>query len=183
MRINVDDISDSGSRLIFEEGAESFPSLLELGHSGECVFLAPLVVNLRIQRIGQLFEADGHFETRVRLNCSRCLADFEAPLAADFILSFSREQPETTDPSPHAEIELGAEEIGLILFQGEEIDLRDPVQEEVLMALPMRALCRPDCKGLCPQCGADLNQRDCGCERKIINPKFAVLKGLKLGKK
>ena len=77
------------------------------------------------------------------------------------------------DPSRHAEIELGAEEIGLILFHGEEIDLRDAVQEDVLMAVPMKTLCRPECKGLCPQCGADLNQGDCGCERKIINPKFA----------
>jgi len=183
MRINVDDISDSGLRLTFAEGAESFPSLLELSRSGECVFLMPLTIDLRIRRIGQMFEADGRFETRVRLSCSRCLADFELPLAADFILAFSREQPETADPSRHAEIELGAEEIGLILFHGEEIDLRDAVQEDVLMAVPMKTLCRPECKGLCLQCGADLNQGDCGCERKIINPKFAVLKGLKLGKK
>jgi uncharacterized protein len=183
MRVNVEDIGDSGIGLTFAEGAESFPSLLELSRNGECVFLMPLTIDLRIRRIGHMFEADGRFETRVRLSCSRCLADYELPLAADFILSFSREQPETADPSRHAEIELGAEEIGLILFHGEEIDLRDAVQEEVLMAVPMKTLCRPECKGLCPQCGTDLNQGDCSCQRKIINPKFAVLKGLKLGKK
>ncbi|MDP4858084.1 MAG: DUF177 domain-containing protein [Desulfobacterales bacterium] len=183
MRVNVNDIGDGGIGLTFEESAESFPSLLEISRGGECVFLMPLTIDLRIRRIGQLFEATGRFETRVRLLCSRCLADYETPLAADFILSFSREQPEAADPSQHAEIELGAEEIGLILFHGEEIDLRDAVQEEVLMAVPMKTLCRPECKGLCPQCGTDLNQDDCGCERKTINPKFAVLKGLKLGKK
>ena len=79
MRINVDDISDSGLRLTFAEGAESFPSLLELSRSGECVFLMPLTIDLRIRRIGQMFEADGRFETRVRLSCSRCLADYETP--------------------------------------------------------------------------------------------------------
>jgi uncharacterized protein len=183
MRVNVDDIGDSGIGLTFEEDAESFPSLLELSRSRECVFLMPLSIDLRIRRIGQMFQAVGRFETRARLSCSRCLSDYETPLAADFNLSFSREQPETGDQSRHAEIELGAEEIGLILFHGEEIDLRDAVQEEVLMAVPMKTLCRPECKGLCLQCGADLNQGDCGCERKIINPKFAVLKGLKLGKK
>jgi uncharacterized protein len=183
MRINVEDIGDSGIDLTFAEGAESFPSLLELSRSGECVFLMPLTIDLRIRRIGQMVEAVGRFETRVRLSCSRCLADYETPLAADFNLSFSREQPETAEPSRHAEVELGAEEIGLILFHGEEIDLHDAVQEEVLMAVPMKTLCRPECKGLCPQCGADLNQGDCGCGRKIINPKFAVLKDLKLGKK
>jgi uncharacterized protein len=183
MRINVEDVDDSGTGLTFAEDAESFPSLLELSRSGECVFLMPLAIDLRIRRIGQLFEADGRFETRVRLSCSRCLADYDAPLAADFNLSFSREQPETAESSRHAEIELSAEEIGLILFHGEEIDLGAPVQEEVLMSLPMRPLCRPDCKGLCPKCGTDLNRGDCGCERKIINPKFAVLKGMKLEKK
>jgi uncharacterized protein len=183
MRVNVDDVSDSGIGLTFEESAESFPSLLELSRSGECVFLMPLTIDIRIRRIGQMFEADGHFGTRARLFCSRCLAGYETQITADFTLSFSREQPETADPSRHAEIELGAEEIGLILFHGEEIDLRDAVQEEVLMALPMKTLCRPECQGLCPQCGADLNQGDCGCERKIINPNFAALKGLKLAKK
>ena len=183
MRINVENIDASGIGLTFAEGAESFPSLLELSRSGECVFLMPLTIDLRIRRIGQLFEAVGRFETRVRLSCSRCLADYDTPLAADFNLSFSREQPEADDPSRHAEVELGAEEIGLNLFSGEEIDLRDAVQEEMLMAVPMKTLCSPECKGLCPQCGADLNQGDCGCGRKIINPKFAVLKGLKLGKK
>jgi len=183
MRINLEDIGDSGLVLTFTEGAESFPSLLELSRSGECVFLLPLTIDLRIRRIGDMYEADGRFETRVRLSCSRCLADYETPLAADFILSFSREQPEVADPLRHAEVELGADEIGLILFHGDEIDLHDAVQEEVLMAMPMKTLCRPDCKGLCPQCGADLNQGECGCEKKIINPKFALLKGLKLGKK
>jgi uncharacterized protein len=183
MRIKVEDISDSGMGLTFAESAESFPSLLELSRSGECVFLRPLTIDLRIRRIGHMFEADGRFQTRVRLSCSRCLADYETLLAADFNLSFSREQPETADPSRHAEVELGAEEIGLILFHGEEIDLREAVQEEVLMAVPMKTLCRPDCNGLCPQCGTDLNQGDCSCQRKIINPTFAVLKGLKLEKK
>ena len=183
MRIRIDDITVSGINLSFEESAESFPSLNELGRSGECVFLKPLSIDLRVRRVGQMFEAEGRFETRVRLTCSRCLADYEAPLAAAFTLSFSREQPETAEPWRHAEIELQAEDIGLILFRGEEIDLRDGVQEEVLMALPMRTLCRPNCKGLCPKCGADLNRGTCGCERKVFNPKFAVLKGLKLDNK
>ncbi|MFO7686243.1 MAG: DUF177 domain-containing protein [Desulfobacterales bacterium] len=180
MRVNVEDISDGGISLTFAEEAESFPSLLELSRNGECHFSMPLAIDLHIRPIAQLFEADGRFATRVRLTCGRCLRNYETPLAADFVLSFSRQLPETVDPSRHAEIELRAEDIGLILFQGDEIDLREAVQEEVLMALPMRALCRPDCKGLCTRCGADLNQGDCSCGRKVFNPKFAVLKDLKL---
>jgi uncharacterized protein len=183
MRVKVDNISDSGTSLAVEENAESFPSLADLVRTGECDFLTPVAIALRLRRSGDVFETDGRFETRVRLVCSRCLASYETPLAADFTFCFSRQEPVALDPVRHAEIELRAEDIGLIIFQGDDIDLCDALQEEVLMALPMRSLCRPDCKGLCQKCGADLNQADCGCERKRLDPSFAVLKGLKPAKK
>lgn len=183
MRVKIDEITDKGLDLIFEERADSFPSLADIERSGECAFLQPLGVRLQMRPVGQLFEAAGRFESRVRLTCSRCLVEYETPLAADFSLTFIRQVSEADEPSRNEEIELRADEIGLILFYGDEIDLRDPIQEEVVMALPMRPLCRPDCKGLCPKCGADLNQGDCGCERKVFNPKFAALAGLKIVKK
>ncbi|MFZ0613929.1 MAG: DUF177 domain-containing protein [Desulfobacterales bacterium] len=183
MRVNVDDINENGTELAFREDAESFPSLAELCRSQECDFTIPLTIELHIRRIGDLFAANGRFATRVRQSCGRCLADFEAPLAADFFLTFTRQPAETPELSRRTEIELDPEELGQIFFQGDEIDLGAAVQEEVLMALPMTPQCRPDCKGLCPQCGADLNLGDCGCDRKGVNPKFAVLQGLKIVKK
>jgi uncharacterized protein len=80
MRVNVEDISDGGISLTFAEEAESFPSLLELSRSGECHFPMPLVIDLHIRPIAQLFEADGRFATRVRLTCGRCLRNYETPL-------------------------------------------------------------------------------------------------------
>ncbi|MFZ0243708.1 MAG: DUF177 domain-containing protein [Desulfobacterales bacterium] len=183
MRVNVDDINENGIELAFREDAASFPALAELGRRREGDFTMPLTIELHIRRIGDLFAADGRFATRVRQSCSRCLADFEAPLAADFSLTFTRQPAETPELARRTEIELDPEEIGQIFFRGDEIDLAAAVQEEVLMALPMTPRCRPDCKGLCPRCGADLNPGDCGCDRKVVNPKFAVLSSLKLAKK
>ena len=83
--------------------------------------------------------------------------------------------------------ELLSERLGVsddeLLAKVQEIDLRDGIQEQVVMALPSKPLCDEKCKGLCPMCGADRNQRDCGCKRESITSQFAVLKTLKLKKK
>ncbi len=183
MRVHIDDLNENGLSLEFEENADSFPALQEIAAKNECAFLTSLSIRILLRPIGDLFEVVGSFDTRIRLTCSRCLETYEAPLTSEFNLTYIRQLPETADPALHEEIDLQAEEIGMIQFQGNEIDLRNAIQEEVVMVLPMRTLCRADCKGLCPHCGADLNQGGCGCERPFVNPQFAVLKGMKIDKR
>ena len=65
-------------------------------------------------------------------------------------------------------------------FQGEEIDLRPAVEEQIVMAIPMKSLCREACRGICLQCGADLNQGDCECRQGPFDNEFAVLKDFKV---
>jgi uncharacterized protein len=66
------------------------------------------------------------------------------------------------------------------VFDGKTIDLDPIVREQVLLALPMNAVCREDCKGLCAQCGQNLNEKQCGCEKKVIDPRLAPLMNIKL---
>ena len=66
------------------------------------------------------------------------------------------------------------------VFDGKTIDLDPIVREQVLLALPMNAVCREDCKGLCAQCGQNLNEKQCGCETKVIDPRLAPLMNIKL---
>jgi uncharacterized protein len=66
------------------------------------------------------------------------------------------------------------------LFDGKTIDLDPLVREQVLLALPMHAVCRDDCKGLCGQCGKNLNEGQCGCVGTQVDPRLAVLKNIKL---
>lgn len=183
MRVHIDDLNENELNLVFEESANSFPALEEIAAKNESAFLAPLSVRLSMRRIGDLFEATGSVDTRIRLTCSRCLKPYEAPLTSMFNLTYIQQLPETADPALHEEIGLQAEEIGMVQFNGNKIDLRDAIQEEVVMVLPMQAFCKPDCKGLCAHCGADLNHGDCGCKRTFVNQKFEILKSLKIDKR
>jgi uncharacterized protein len=68
-------------------------------------------------------------------------------------------------------------------YDGKEIDLKPAVREQILLQIPGSPLCDEACKGLCPKCGRDLNEGDCGCDRPVMDPRWAALKGLQLEKK
>ena len=114
-----------------------------------------------------LYEQDlltvvGHVSTSLAVNCSRCLRAMNYPVELDFTLEFAKNPEEEQ-----------------YLLDGSKIFLDKPVADEISLSLPYRFLCKEDCKGLCPVCGNDRNQRECGCEKlpREDGP-FAQLKGL-----
>lgn len=157
--------------------------LTDLSESINCEFLSPVIISLDIYRVNDMYRAEGRIETSVRFQCSRCLEDFIHPLHADFALNFTS-QPDT-DPESliQGEYEIKAEQAGLVIFRDDEIDLTESIQDQILMALPIQPLCREDCRGLCPQCGTNLNLGGCNCEKAVFNPKFQNLAGLEINKK
>jgi uncharacterized protein len=181
--LHIEQIKDKDLFQDFEENAETFPVFSDMVQNRECEFLEPFKISVKAFRIRELFEVEGIFQTRLGMSCSRCLKDFDLPLESNFALTYTRELPDMMEASDEEEVELRVEEIGLIYFRGDEIDLRDGIQEQVVMAFPVRPLCAETCKGLCPKCGADLNQGDCGCKHAPITNKFAALKNLKLNKR
>lgn len=178
--LHIEQIKDKIYSHDFEENAQAFPIIAEMMKNRECEFLEPLKIGVKAYRIRELYEVDGHFQTQIRIGCSRCLKNIDAPLSSEFALTYTREVPGLMDVLNEEEIELRIEEIGLLYFRGEEINLQQGIQEQIVMALPLQPLCDENCKGLCPQCGSNLNQKNCGCEHKSSNNKFAVLKNLKL---
>ena len=78
--------------------------------------------------------------------------------------------------------ELSVEDLDLTIFDGEVIDVDALVAEELLLAVPDHLVCRDDCKGICPVCGADRNVADCGCDTAEVDPRWAGLKELVNGK-
>jgi len=180
MHIRTDQIKEDGLTLEFEEKADVFPVLAEIITRGECQFVAPIKTALRAIRIGDMIEVTGRIDTQIRLPCGRCLEEYEIPLKSRVDLTYVQRIPDAPEDEPLEEIELKAADMGLTHFQGENIDLRDGIQEQVILAIPIKALCRENCKGLCASCGHDLNEGDCGCGRQPTNDKFAVLKNLKL---
>lgn len=182
MRLSVHEIKDAGLALEFIEPVASFPMLAELQERRECRFPEPLRVALRIQPAGGLFEVAGRIETCVEVPCSRCLKPAMETLDASFEMTYVRELPEIEGEEDEAGREISAEEMGLVLLQGDEVDLREVVQEQVMLAMPFQPLCVSGCRGLCPQCGAELNEESCRCAPTNFNLKFAALKDLKIDK-
>ncbi len=114
----------------------------------------------------------GHLSAGLELQCARCLEPVKQEVARDFELLYrplgadaGRDELSVTD----AEAEIG-------YYQGEGILLEDVLREQVLLALPLKVTCGPDCKGLCPQCGKNLNQEQCSCSTALEDPRWAALK-------
>lgn len=181
MRIRTKDLKEGKLRIIFEQPPETFPVLAEMAASGAYEFPVLIKASLRAQQIDDIVEIAGNVSTVVRLDCGRCLQSFEMPLESQFELTYNHiDAPSEPSGFDDEEIELTAEDMGLINYQGEEINLDNEIQEQVILALPFKALCRTTCKGLCPSCGADLNTAACKCKRSPAGGKFDALKNLKL---
>ena len=181
--ICIDDIKEQGLSIEFEEKPEDFPILEDITKTGESYFPTVLKFRVRATRIKEFVEVEGRFDTKARLTCSRCLKKFDTTLGTNFFITYTREQPEATTSSGGEDSEISAEEAGLIMYSGREINLREALQEQVVMSIPMQPICAQACRGLCSRCGADLNAGGCDCREDVFNIKFAALKKLKLHKK
>ncbi len=125
-------------------------------------FSGPVIVEGTLENTGGSFRVTGEICARRAFICDRCLAETESSERYPFAENFRRGE-ETEDAES---------------FTEDGIDLVPLVRDAMLSSLPIRNLCRPDCKGLCPKCGADLNQGDCGCDRQVTDPRLEVLKNL-----
>lgn len=117
----------------------------------------------------------GHVETRAQLECDRCLQLVELPVSADFALEYIT----GSDYESSSAAALSEEELAVSVFDGESIDVDEIVKEQILLAVPARTLCREECKGICPECGTDLNARQCNCADEEVDPRWAALQSFK----
>lgn len=176
MKIQIQHIPTEGIDLAYNKGSREFPVLKELMKEGGGCFRSPLTIELRVVPERELFKVSGMVEVDVQLNCSRCLKEVESRLSHRFTLRFSKEIPQDLHGDDKQDVELTADQIGLIFFRGDEIDFKDAVQEQVVLALPYKPLCNEACKGLCSRCGVDLNMERCHCTGERAASPFDVLK-------
>ena len=134
----------------------------------------PAAVSGKIRLAGNEVFVNGHIDTRVQVECDRCLRPVDLPVNADFSLEYISD----SDYESSEVAELTAEEMSVAVFDGQAIDVDEIVKEQILLAVPTRMLCREDCKGICPDCGADRNTGECNCVTKEIDPRWAALKNL-----
>jgi uncharacterized protein len=180
MRIHIEQLKQTRVTLEYETPSGRFPALRRVAENGQGSFTGPVRTRITAERVGELVEVRGVARAAARQSCSRCLTEFTAPLEAEFELTYARlaEAPSGGEaPQPG-----GAPDDGLIYFHGDEIDLTGGVQEHLILALPIKPLCRDACNGLCARCGADLNLGPCGCAEDRGGGLFQALGRLKLPK-
>jgi uncharacterized protein len=117
----------------------------------------------------------GELATEVEMACARCLEPIVEKVARKFDLLY---RPIGTDAGKE-EMSVTTAEAEVGYYQGAGLLLEDVLREQVLLALPLKAICREDCRGLCPHCGSNLNQEQCSCAEPAEDPRWSALKDIR----
>jgi uncharacterized protein len=128
----------------------------------------------RLEPAGEGYLLRGTLRGELTAPCARCLEPAVVPIESIMTVSF-------TETDEKAEAEDPDDEDDVVAFQRGVIDLSLPIRDEILLAVPMTAICRPDCAGICPVCGRNRNLTPCDCEKQALaTSKLAVLAKIKL---
>ena len=167
-------------RIILDETIA--PGVIELGEDIEQT--SPLRVTGRAElleehRGGRNVVEDirlvGRFTIELQRRCARCLDPVKHSVAEAFDLVY---RPQGVDAhGDEVSISLAETEIGY--YQGEGLELEDVLKEQILLALPIKEVCKDDCRGLCPQCGRNLNLESCDCVNVKVDPRWADLEDIR----
>ena len=136
--------------------------------------LGPPEITGQVVRKGNQLLLHGLLKVQTEVDCDRCLQPVGVPVRAEFNLQYVTP---TEYEAVHA-AELDEADLALSVFDGEAIDVDEIVREQLLLAVPTRSLCRDDCKGFCPACGADRNLKECDCQTEDSDPRWAGLNEL-----
>lgn len=175
MIIRVEDIPPQGKQENFQE--EQGPLNERLG--GEATnaglsFSDPLRVRASLSRSGKVVLVKSAVEARVKSVCARCLDPVTLTYSSEIRFTL-KPRPDPSLASPE-EVELTRDDAETDYYDGEEVDLSPLVQDQALLTLPPKVVCREDCRGLCPRCGKNLNRETCQCPSTETDPRLAALK-------
>ncbi|WP_433943439.1 YceD family protein [Paenibacillus sp. SN-8-1] len=159
-------------KLASTEGPVEFHEALDVHHvtkgRKDITHVSPLQADLKVFSFGE-GEADvkGRLSVDLDMTCSRCLKPLKKQVGIDFEERFKYSENTENVQDEEDDIRYVAED---------DVNLVPFIEEALLLNLPFAAVCKDDCKGLCPTCGTDLNERDCGCDKEVIDPRLAALK-------
>ena len=137
--------------------------------------VAPVDLAFEVNKDKDKFRLVGTVKTELELPCSRCLETYRLPVNAAFDLRYLP----ATEASTEAEREVEEDDLETSYYRDDQIDLNELLREQFYLALPMKPLCREDCKGLCAQCGTNQNTGSCNCAAEWVDPRLSALKALK----
>jgi uncharacterized protein len=132
-------------------------------------------LGMDIAKADSRFELAGRLTAVLELSCSRCLEPLRWPVDATFRLRY---QPSSFDVAVEGDRAVDEDDFEVAFYEGDTIDLGQLMREQFYLALPMKPLCRDECRGLCPVCGANRNTTTCACDAAWGDPRLAGLKDL-----
>ncbi len=186
MRVNIDEIKDAGLRRSWDLTRESTDEMVAGDQAGYRA-RGPFHVEARLQKIDRRVRVDARGKAELTVPCGRCLGPVSIDLPVEFELTLvPREEYEAAPRAGHDDNtgkvagSFGPGDAEEEVYTGKVIDLDPLVREQLVLSLPAYPVCREDCKGLCPVCGTNLNERECGCDRHVPDPRWAGLKDIKL---
>ncbi len=175
LQIAIKAIAETGKELAIDLGPEWFAHWRTEDPDLEFAD-ARITGTVNLTKHGHDILVRGHLEGHLNLACGRCLESFTHPVATDFDLLLV--------PGPGAaaaeDEELSPADLDLDYYTGEVVDLEGLLREQIILLIPFKPLCDDVCKGLCPQCGANLNRETCYCRPETVNSPFADLAKLKM---
>lgn len=176
MKLPISQLVEGENSLHYESSKDSWvKALVQALVSQGYELPRGLSTDIRITKLEPDFYLRGQMEFDVGQECSRCAEHFQMPIRHDFeaLLEHAKAHPSEREREERNEVDV-------LFFEAEEIDLEPLLREQFFLSLPYRALCKENCLGVCQKCGKNLNSGSCHCEDEGKVTPFAVLKKLKV---
>ena len=129
-------------------------------------FTEPITVTGYVKNMAGYMVLSANVKVTYHTMCARCAE----PVSSILEISFEKDIASSGEVSEDND--------DYIIIEDKKLDLLPPVEEEIMLEMPSRTLCKEDCLGLCQKCGKNLNEGDCSCEKKEVDPRLAILKTL-----
>jgi len=143
-----------------------------------CRIAAPVSLNVAVRKDRMQFRLVGRVRTTIELTCSRCLDGFQMAVEEAFDVLYLPRTPAGDGEERMVE----DDDLSTAFYEDNVIDLGQLMQEQCYLAVPMKPLCNDACRGLCPECGTNLNTSSCACRSTWVDPRLAVLEQLRKDK-
>ena len=162
MKIQIGGLSEGVHQYHFEVA----PSEIGLEDS----FLRDIKVDASLEKTGNQFFLRAVIQALGRFECDRCVGQFDRPLSSSYQMNYVWEASDTGRFDP-AEVQVIPPGLSIV-------DIAEDVRQTILLSIPLKVLCRDDCKGLCPRCGKNQNEGACGCRDTVADPRWEKLRAL-----
>ncbi len=173
LKIRLDEIRESGYRLSCSRNKDWINNIFRDIQNIDFTFIDGISIQVEVFRTGQDIFIRGLFNTTIKISCIKCLENFSLPVETTFHYNLCA----SDEKELLSEREINKADLDLFYYQGDIIDIVPLVREQILLNVPSYPLCQEVCKGMCPQCGINLNHSLCQCNKQeVTSSKFDILK-------